>query len=62
MYFRATASFIKKFPPLYTLLMNTIYLSLSTEVAAEGTGFRKHTVYVYNLQTVFSEGVLKTCL
>ena len=38
-----TAGFIKKVPSVYTLLMNTIYQSHSTQVA-EGTVFRKHTV------------------
>ena len=39
----ATADFIKKVPGLYTHSMETIYLSLSTQVAL-GTFFRKFPV------------------
>ena len=35
--------FMKMVPSVYTLLINTVYLSLNTQVA-EGTLFRKHTV------------------
>ena len=42
----ATTGFMKAVPSVYTLLMNTIYPSHSTQVA-EGTVFRKHTVYLY---------------
>ena len=38
-----TFGVIKTVPSVYTLLMDTIYLSHSTQVA-EGTVFRKHTV------------------
>ena len=37
----STAGFIKTVPSVYTLLINTIYLSQ----VAEGTVFRKHTVF-----------------
>ena len=39
-----TAGFMKPVPSLNTLLMNTIYLSHSKQVA-EGTVSRKHTVH-----------------
>ena len=38
-----TASFMKTVPSMYTLLMKTIYLFRSTQVA-DVTVFRKHTV------------------
>ena len=40
--FKNTAGFMNTVPPVYTLLMITIYLSLSTQVAEE-TVFKKHS-------------------
>ena len=44
----AGAGYLKMVPSVYTILMNTIYLSLSPRVA-EGTDFRKQTVRNHNV-------------
>ena len=43
-----TTGFLKTVPSVYTLLMNTIYLFQHSTQVAEGTVFRKHTVYLVN--------------
>ena len=50
-----TAGVMKMVPSVCTLLINIIYLSLSTQVAdgAEGTVFRKYMVCMYVSTTVF---------
>ena len=42
LYSSKTARFMKTFPSVYSFLMNTIYLTQSTEEVAEGTVFKKH--------------------
>ena len=49
-----TAGVMQTVPLMYILLINTIYLSYSTQVAW-GTVFRKHTRYVW---AIFVENVL----
>ena len=45
-----TALFIKTVPSMHTLLMDTIYISLSTQVA-EGTVFRNSRLVQGDLKT-----------
>ena len=47
-YIVLTAGYLKMVPSVFTILMNTIYLSLSPRVA-EGTAFRKQTVRNHNV-------------
>ena len=57
---RYTADFMKKVPSVYTHLMETIYLSMSTQVA-EGTAFRKLPVVNFkNISHKFCTLLLST--
>ena len=52
-WYTGTSGFMKTVPSVYTLLMNTIYPSQSSQVA-EGTVFRKHMVLFSDYFSVIS--------